>query len=275
MKHAAAVAALFALLALPATAQHGGARGGSGGGHASGGFAGHAGGFAGHGGFGGGSAPHFGGFESRSPGFAPRFGGLAPRYGSFSPRYGGYAPRGFAPRGFMGPGRTGYAPRTGAGMNRTPYRGNVYGRQVNAYGSRVRTPNGGDHDRRSPHRRPYYNGFNGLPYAYNYGAYPLYPYDIDPWLFGPDWDDDSDQSAQNDYGGNIPAPYPDYGESGDAYGGPAPSGEYYAPQPYPETGFDAAAAGTPRSLHRRIRCSWPAADHHGDLQGWTPAGADP
>ena len=41
----------------------------------------------------------------------------------------------------------------------------------------------------------------------------MYPYDIDPWLFGPDWDDDSDQSAQNDYGGNIPAPYADYGES--------------------------------------------------------------
>ena len=120
-------------------------------------------------------------------------------------------------------------------MNRIPYRGNAYAANgLNRYG--------GDRDRHSRGRRPYYNGFNGLPYAYNYGVYPYYPYDIDPWLFGPDWDDDSDQSAQNDYGGNVPAPYPDYGESayaepGPEYGQPAPQG--YAPQPFPQTGSEA------------------------------------
>ena len=96
----------------------------------------------------------------------PRFGGVAPRYGNYSPRFGGYAPRGFAPRSFMGPGRTGYAPRVGAGMNRIPYRGNAYAANgLNRYG--------GDRDRHSHGRRPYYNGFNGLPYAYNYGVVPV------------------------------------------------------------------------------------------------------
>lgn len=117
-------------------------------------------------------------------------------------------------------------------MNHIPYHGNAYAANgLNRYG--------GDRDGHLHGRRPYYNGFNGLPYAYNYGAYPYYPYDIDPWLFAPDWSDDSDQSAQNDYGGNVPAPYPDYGESaygepGPEYDQPAPQG--YAQQPYPQTG---------------------------------------
>ncbi len=118
-------------------------------------------------------------------------------------------------------------------MNPIPYRGNAY-----AANGRIRY--GGDRDGHFHGRRPYYNGFNGLPYAYNYGVYPYYPYYIDPWLFGPDWNDDSDQSAQNDYGGNVPAPYPDYGESayaepGPEYDQPAPQG-YAQQQPYPQNG---------------------------------------
>jgi hypothetical protein len=252
MKRAAAVAAMFALLALPGIAQRGGAHGGFGGGHASGGFAGHAGGFGGHSGFGGGFASHFGGFASHGSGFAPRFGGFAPRYGNFSSRFGSYAPRGYAPRGFAprygnfrpsgfvprgyaGTGR--YAPRSGAGLNRAPYRGNEYGRLGNEYaGNRY----GGGHGR-GRHHRPFYNGFNGLPYAYDYGAWPGYGFEIDPWSLGPDWldYDDSDQSAQNEYGGNVPAPYPDYGEPpygepAPGYGEPAPDA-YAAPQVYPPT----------------------------------------
>lgn len=213
MKYAVTVAAVIALLAIPATAQHAGAHGGSGGHAVSGGFASHGGGFAAHGSFGG-SAPHFG--------------GIAPRGGSFRPQ-------GYAPRGYVGPGRTGFAPRSGRPMYRAPYRGSSYGPGVNGYGRE-----GGDH-----HRRPYERGFNGLNYGYGYPAYPLYPIDLDPWLLQSDWDDSGDSSDNSgqagDYG-NAPAPYqnygePDYGQPG--YGEPGPGyGEapqgYAAPQPYPQ-----------------------------------------
>jgi hypothetical protein len=246
MKRAAAVAAMFALLALPGMAQRGGARGGFGGGHASGGFAGHAGGFGGHSGFGGGFASHSGGFASHGSGFAPR--GYAPR--DYAPRYGNFRPSGFVPRGYAGTGR--YAPRSGSGLNRAPYRGSGYGRMGNQYGG---NRYGGDHGR-GHHHRPFYNGFNGLPYAYDYGAWPWYGgFYIDPWSLGPDWldyDDDSDESAQNEYGGNVPAPYPDYGEPGPAYGQqapgydePAPEG-YAAPQAYPPSDAEPQQQAAPR-----------------------------
>lgn len=239
MKRGAAVAAMLALLAMPAMAQHGGARGGFGG-HAT------SGGFSTHGGFGGGFASHAGGFASHGGGFAPHTGGFAPRFGGFAPRYGGFAPRGgdfrpqgFAPRGFPGLGRTGYANRFGAGMDRAPYRGNEYERGGNGWARE-----GGDHHR-DHHRMPYYNGFNGYASPYNYGAYPWYPIDLDPWVLSSDWDDsddNSDNSAQAENGGYDSAPYPNYGEQepaygepGAEYGEPAPEG-YAAPQPYAENG---------------------------------------
>lgn len=230
---------MIALLALPAMAQHGGARGGSGG-HAAGGFAGHAGGFSGHSGFGGGFASHSGGF--------------APRSGSFSPRQNFYRQPGFAPRGYGVPGRSGFSPRPRAFAGRIPYRGNSYGRPGNVYQANGRNRYGDDRGRQ---RRPYYRGFNGWPVAYNYGAWPWYPYDIDPWLFGPDWDDQDDnsnQSAQAEYDGSIPAPYPDYGEQGPGepgpaygepgpqYGAPAQNG-YASPQAYPPDNTDRYQTG--------------------------------
>lgn len=135
------------------------------------------------------------------------------------------------PRGYMGQGRTGIAPRAGASMYRAPYRGYGYGRGGNGYGRE-----GGDH-----HRRPYDRGFNGLSYGYVYPAYPWYPVDIDPWLFGPDDYDSGDNSAEGQDYGNAPAPYADYGEPdygqpnyggpGPAYGQPLPPDQGY-PQPY-------------------------------------------
>ncbi|HWE83733.1 MAG TPA: hypothetical protein VG267_02230 [Terracidiphilus sp.] len=243
MKRAVAVAAVIALLGIPAIAQHGGAHVGGGGHAASGGFASHGGGFASHG---GGFASH-GGFAGAAPrygGLAPRSGGLAPRYGGVAPRVGNFRPQGYAPRGYLGPGRTGYAPRAGAPMYRAPYRGDSryrgdgYGRGGNGYGHE------GDRDH---HRRRYDRGFNGLNYGYGYPAYPWYPIDIDPWLLQSDWDNDSGDSFDNsgqagDYG-NVPAPYqgygepdtdqPGYGEPGPGYGAP-PQG-YAAPQPYPQS----------------------------------------
>lgn len=123
-------------------------------------------------------------------------------------------------------------------MNRQPYRGNGYERGGNAW-SREGDGRGRDHH----HRMPYNNGFNGYAYPYNYGAYPWYPIDLDPWLFNSDWDDSgdsSDNSAQAENGGYVAAPYPsygapapEYGEPGPDYGEPAPEG-YAAPQPYAE-----------------------------------------
>ncbi|HTX75452.1 MAG TPA: hypothetical protein VMD29_04525 [Terracidiphilus sp.] len=226
MKRAAAVAAMMGLLVIPAMAQHGGAHGGFGGHAASGGFS------ARGGGFGGGFASHSGGFAPRG-GFGSRAPGYALRSGPYGQRFTGYAPR-----GFMGPGRTGYAPRAGTPMYRTPYRGDWYGRGGNGYGSE-----GWDR-----HRRPYYGGFNGLNYGYPYAGYPWYPIDLDPWLFGPDdWDDSGDSddnSAQVQDYGNVPAPYPNYGEPdygqpyygepGPGYGQPAPPSQGYPPQSYPQ-----------------------------------------
>jgi len=231
MKKVAAAAVVMGLLAIPALAQPGGAHGGSGG-HATSGIAAHAGGFAGHSGFGGGfSAPHPGGFAPRNSGFAPRIGGPAPRYGGFAPRNGGFRPRGLAPSGFTGPGRTRFSRPPGGFRYRTPYRRYGDGREGNGrshYGDHHRR----GRDRNFDRRRPFYNGFNGLPYAYGYGALPWYGFEIDPGSLGTDWlDDNSDESAQNDNGGNVPAPYPDYGQPGPQYGQPEPG--YGGPQGTP------------------------------------------
>lgn len=117
-----------------------------------------------------------------------------------------------------------------------PYRGNQYGRTGNAYAANGRNRYGDGHDRRSHGRRPYYNRFNGLPYAYDYGAWP-YGFEIDPCSLEPDWLDSDNWDGQDYACGNAPAPYPDYGESGPAYGEAAPpygDGPQYA-EPAPQS----------------------------------------
>lgn len=203
---------MLGLMAFPLMAQHGSARGGSGGHAAAGGFGGHA------------------GFAARGS-----FGGFAPRGGGFAPRASAFAPRGIAPRGFAGPARPGFAPRYGQRMIRAPYQPYGYGPD------RFR---GGDH-----HRRPYdrgFNEFNGYPYNYAYSVWPAYPIDLDPWLFTPDdWDDDSAQAGDS---GNVPAPYPQYGQPE-----PGPQGYGYDAQPYPsaEQGYEAPPASVQPRMARQ------------------------
>jgi hypothetical protein len=114
---------------------------------------------------------------------------------------------------------------------RPAYRGNEFAgnRGGNRYG-RDRGF-GGDHhhggDRWRDHHRDRddeFNGFYGYPYVYS--AWPWYPIDIDPWLFGPDDFDSYDSYDQSSNGQYVPAPYQDYGEpppdpQGYADGGPA------------------------------------------------------
>ena len=214
MKMLAAAAMVIGLMAIPATAQHPGAR--SGGGHPASGFSAHAGGFAGHAGFAAGApTQRFGGFAQRGPAYSNRYGSFAPHYGGFAAPYRGIRP-------------TGIPPRTGPTGNRVPYRPNYYGRG----GS---NPNG-DHrggDRDHHHRRPDYDRFNGINYGYVYPA-PWYGFEIDPGSLGPDWlnyDDDSTASAQGYYGGNASGPYQDYGAPGPAYGDAGPQ-QFPAPQQY-------------------------------------------
>ena len=233
MKRVAAAAVIMGLLAMPALAQHGGAQVGGGGHVTSGSSASHGGEFAGHGGFGGGfSAPRMGGFTSHGP--AQRFGGFAPRNGSF--RTGG-----FAPNGWMGSGRTRFTPRSGAGVNRFPYRrfGDFHpGKGSNGHGGNHyggdRSGRGHDRDEHFHHRRPFYNEFNGLPYAYGYYPY-WHGFVIAPGALGPDWldSDDWDESAQNETGGYASAPYPDYGQPAPDYSAPAPQ-NYGPPPAYPQ-----------------------------------------
>lgn len=120
-----------------------------------------------------------------------------------------------------------------------PYRANSYGRLGNAYAANGRSAYGGDHGRDPHHRRPYYNRFNGLPYAYNYGVWPSYGFEIDPCSLEPDWLDSGNWDGQDYACGNVPAPYPDYGESGLAYGDTAPpygEGPEYGEEQYGEPG---------------------------------------
>jgi len=153
-------------------------------------------------------------------------------------------------------------------MNRAPYRrfgnggeGYGYGRfGGDRYGRGRDHGRGRGHDGRFHHRMPYYGGFNGLPYAYNYGAWPWSGFTLigpgwDDWDSGDDSGDNASSTAQSYYGDNIPAPYPDYGE-------PAP--EAYPPQqPYPQEGSalyqPQAAPGVSFSpgLHWRNRCRAP------------------
>jgi len=105
-----------------------------------------------------------------------------------------------------------------------------------AYGPKDRSHYGGDHDRQF-HRRPYYNGFDGFNYGYAYPVWPSYGFEIAPGSLGPDWldyDDNSDASAPAYDGSNAPGPYPNYGERGPAYDGPAPQ-QYAEPQQNPQS----------------------------------------
>lgn len=142
----------------------------------------------------------------------------------------------------MNPGRTRFSRPPGGFRYRTPYHRFGDGRQGNGH-NHYRDRHRRDRDRDFDHHRAFYNGFNGLPYAYNYGALPWYGFVLDPGSLGTDWlDDNSDESAQNDNGGYAPAPYPDYGQPGPQYGQPgagygapaAPPDDYPPQQTYPQ-----------------------------------------
>ena len=92
--------------------------------------------------------------------------------------------------------------------------------------TRFRPPYDGG-DRRYP-RRPYDRGFGGgYPYAYPYIGWAGYPVDLDPWLFGPDNYDSSDNSAQN----SDAALYAQYGPQYPQYGSQDDAQQAYSPYP--------------------------------------------
>jgi len=116
-----------------------------------------------------------------------------------------------APRGFLnhsGPVRFG---STAGASHRQPYNGDRHG------GSGHYHHGDGDHHH---HWNVYFNAF-GYPYYPWYYGTPLFTGYVDPWLFGPGWNDyDSFSSPYNGYGGysayngydtDPPAPYKEYG----------------------------------------------------------------
>jgi hypothetical protein len=114
-------------------------------------------------------------------------------------------------------------------MTRPLYRGNEFA-------NRSRGWNGRDHDRDRDHdrRRPYYGGgFAGYPYYY---PGPIFTGYVDPWLFGPDdYNNSGGYGDYGNYGGDVPAPYRDYGMQ------PYPAQDYgtdaYPPQAYPPQAY--------------------------------------
>lgn len=103
-------------------------------------------------------------------------------------------------------GSTRLAPGFHQGMSRPLYRGNGYAPEHS---------HGWDGDRHH-HRRGYWGGY-GYGYGYPYYSSLIYAGDLDPWLFGPDdfdnsgYDNSGSYAADNYYGGDVPAPYRDYG----------------------------------------------------------------
>lgn len=211
MKRLAMIATIVAALALPAAGQHGVSRGG---------FSGHAV-SAPHGSFGGGpiGAGHISG---------SRFGGGFAAHGPIGIRPSAPGPRGFAPP--SGPVR--FAPGYRPGMSRPLYRGNAFA---------DRSRRGGDGDRNHHHRRRYWGGY-GYSYPYYYAG-PIFTGYVDPWLFSPDdygYGNGDASYGGYGYGGNVPAPYREYGTQ------PAAPDEY-PDQSTPAQSAAARPAYTPQS----------------------------
>ena len=210
VKYLAPVATLLGLLAIPALAQHGAARGG----------------FSSH----GGTAPH--GFSAPAPHFSGGFSGGVAQHGPVGLRPGSFGTRGpvalrpGAPRFSQGPGTMRFGGSRFAGsrgrMTGTPYRrfGTAADHTHNPY-------HPGDHDGHHHHRMVYWNG-GVYPYGYFYPGYPILTGYVDPWLFGPDdYDANEHQSAATadaydpDYP-QVPYAHGQYPQDQDSSSGYAP-----------------------------------------------------